>query len=665
MLRPFISVLQKRREVGYALSGMLLGVMAPVGWAVLRLLLFADSQKNLLAQVHADLLLTPVLYVYMGFGTTFVLGVCGFLIGRTTQMIDDRARSLDRLHREVETQKIDFERRFTELNSSIKNFHLINTDLQRSVRRDEILHLVASGLHEVIGYDRVNILLKDDESQSLLFAVCHPQGSAGAVLPTLPCDRRAGALYRVMQDRQGLLVADIAQLPAEMRLQPPFDQLPQLRSRSFILCPILVRGRAIGLLGVDNKPSRRMLQETDVDTVKLFADQISSAITRINLLNAVETLTAELEQTFAQFLRYRDEHETLIRSLRTTVQSTSTATADISHGASVIQDSVDTTASAVAEISGSIEQVAANMRTLNGFVEQSIAAMAEIRATVNAVEERSVNSHEMAEKVRSQAEHGVRTVGDLLERLQGIASSVEQSEQIVQQLSAKGMEIGSITTVVTDLTRKTSLLALNAAIIAAQAGEHGRSFAVVADEVRNLALEAAASTEKIEAITGEISSFTRRNVEHIAQTRTLVGEGLTKGDETSGILGRILDSSSQAMHMAHEISVSTREINRAVSGVSRSIEELGGMSSQVTQATREELNGARNIVSAVEAVRAMVDEMVQATGQQTSNAGEIDDFVDQVSIMARRIFSEAEQRREGSLAVIDDLRRLKQGDKDE
>ncbi|MDT8441462.1 MAG: methyl-accepting chemotaxis protein [Desulfuromonadales bacterium] len=653
--------MQKRRAVGYALSGMLLGVMAPVGWALLRLLLFGDDQRGLLTQIHADLLLTPALYLYMGFGTTIVLGVCGFLIGRTTQMIDDRAHKLDRLHREVETQKIDFERRFTDLNSSIKNFHLINTDLQRSVRRDEIFNLVATGLHDVIGYDRVNILLDDEGANCLHFAVCYPREGATQSLPSLPRDQRAGALYRVMRDGQGLLISDIGQLPADMRLQPPFDRLPQLRSRSFVLCPILVRGRAVGLVSVDNKTSRRPLAETDVDTVKLFADQVASALTRVNLLDAVERLTVELEQTFAQVLGYRQEHETLIGSLRTTVRSTSAATGDISRGAAVIQDAVDTTASAVTEISGSIEQVAGNMRTLNGFVEQSMAATSEIRATVAAVEERSVNSHGMAEKVRNRAEHGVKTVGDLLGRLRGIATSVEQSEQIIRQLSARGEEIGSITTVVAGLTQKTSLLALNASIIAAQAGEHGRSFAVVANEVRNLAQEAAASTEKIEAIIDEIARFIHRNVEHIAHTNTLVNEGLSEGDEMSGVLDGILDSSSQAMHMAHEISVSTREITRAVAGVSRAVEDLGGMSAQVTQATREELNGAKNIVSAVESVRTMAEEMVRATAQQSSNAGEIDRFVDQVSSMAHRIFTEVEERRTESDAVLDDLQQLKQG----
>jgi methyl-accepting chemotaxis protein len=244
--------------------------------------------------------------------------------------------------------------------------------------------------------------------------------------------------------------------------------------------------------------------------------------------------------------------------------------------------------------------------------------------------------------------------------MEGIVGAVSKAEEVISSLSEKGEEVGTITSVITELTQKTSLLALNAAIIAAQAGEHGRSFAVVADEVRSLAQEASTSTEQINRIIEEIQSFTQETVDHIALTRKLADQGKVQGEGMASALKQILESAVEAMEMAHDISKATQEISRAVDTVSHSIEELGEMSSQVSQASREEANGTKSIVSAIEEVKAMADDMVAATARQTDNTQNIEVAVNQVSGMARRIFDEMEERRQVSLSVVEDLRRLKE-----
>jgi methyl-accepting chemotaxis protein len=643
---------------------MLLGVMAPLGWIVLRLFLFWDDSTALLDQVFNDILGTEqnqYMYLYMCGGTMMVLGSFGFFIGRASQQIHDRAIKLDILNKEVAEQKASFERRFTELDHSVKNFHVINTDLQKSVNRQEILRLSADGLHEVIGFDRVNVLMVDEAENQLYFAVCRGGSLDEAeVKARLPLDERAGCLYKSIKDRQVMLIDDITKMPEEYHLQPPCDAIAQIRSRNFVLCPIIVRNQAVGLLAVDNKLKRQKLSDTDVDTIKLFADQISSSMMRINLLDAVESLTQQLEHTFKEFLKYRGEHAELITSLRAAASSTTAATSDISGGAGVIQESVNSTRSSVGQISVSIDQVSNSLKSLNEFMESSIASMTEIQYTVSAVEESSVRSHAMSETVMERAEHGVDTVKQVLDGMRGIVLAVEQAEGVIGNLSAKGEEVGTITSVVTELTRKTSLLALNAAIIAAQAGEHGRSFAVVADEVRSLAQEAASSTDQINQVIDEIQKYTRETVEHIKCTHQLVTDGMVQGEEMSDVLSQILGSSQQAMEMSHDIRKSNQEISQSIVGVNNSVEELGEMSSQVSRASREEAAGAKSIVSAVEEVRAMTDDMVTATARQAENTRQIEVSVERVSDMAERIFDEMEDRRKGSLQVIEDLRRLKE-----
>lgn len=653
----------RRRELAYASGGMLLGVMAPIGWTILRLLLFWQGDVSLVDQILDDIVRTPqqiALYTYMGIGTAMVLGSFGYFIGQATQQIHDRAQEVSLVNREIAEQKAASERRFRDLDHSIKNFHAINADLQRSVNRQEVLRRAADGLHEVIGFDRVNVLMLDPECKQLEFvAYRDKQAGAGKPTATLAMDERAGCLYKVMRDRKVLLVEDIAQMPAEYRLQPPFDAITQLRTRSFIICPIVVRDQAVGVICVDKKHQKATLVDTDIDTVKLFADQVASSLARIHLLDAVEALTRQLEHTFAEFLRYREQHGALIKSLRDTITLNGEATSDISSGAGVVQEAVAATRSSLGQISVSIEQVSHNLKTLNDFVESAIAAMTEIHYTVNAVQESGVRSHTMSEAVKGRAEAGVAAVSDVIDGMRGIVRSVGQAESAIDRLSRKSEEVGTITSVITGLTQKTSLLALNASIIAAQAGEHGRSFAVVADEVRALAQEAASSTDQINRIIEEIQSFTQETVSHIGQTRQLVDDGMGRGEEMAKSLQQIFDSSVQAMEMAHDIRRATQEISSSVDAISRSTEELGEMSSKVSLASREEAQGARSIVKSVEDVQAMTLDMVAATRRQVENSNQIMSSVEQVSTMAARIFDEVEARRQASLAVVEDLKQMK------
>ncbi len=647
----------------YAFGGFLLGVSAPIGWVLLRLALFWDGRLSLWQQVVGDVSQSNehiALYCYMGGGTAVVLGLCGFFIGKATQQIHERASSLDEANRAIALQKSEFEGKFRDLNKSIKNFHSINTHIQKSIDQREVLRLAADGLHEVLGYDRVNVLMVNAGRKILEFHASRGSGSEGDSDVSLPLDPRAGAIYKCISEKRIILVEDMNTVSKDFRLQAPCDKIPQLRSRSFILCPIIVRDEAIGLFGVDNRKRLKKLDDTDLDTVKLFADQVSSTLTKINLLDAVESLTNELEHTFAELLKYREEHARLDRSLKQATGSTGEAIMDIAGAADVVREAVDATRSSAGEISVSIEQVSQNLNQITDFMDNSISAMTEISATIRQVEEGAVRSHSMSQTVKQHAEKAVDSVKNALAGLKGISGAVEAAVSTISQLSQKSEEIDSITGVITDITQKTNLLALNAAIIAAQAGEHGRSFAVVADEIRNLSQEAAKSTGAITQIVNEIKDHTGRTVDQIGKTRVLVKDGIALGEGVGLALQQILERAAPAMEMAHGIRKATQEVSVSVGSVTTSIEKLGEMSAQVSTASGEQAQGTRSIVQSIEEVKNMADDMAIATEKQKRNILEIDGAVGSVSDIVLRIFDEMEERRKRSREVIDKLERLKE-----
>lgn len=645
----------------FTLCGVFLGVFAPIGWTMLRLTLFWVPGEPLWSQIVGDIVASSksiALYLYMGGGTAVVLGAFGYFIGRASQQMHDRAASLDRLNADIARQKGEFERRFRDLNKSIKDFHSINTHIQKSVDRDEVLRLAADGLHNVLGYDRVNILMVNRPRKVMEF-VASLGGKPLEAEVTLPLDDRAGALYKVVQENRLLLVDDIRKLGPEYHLKPPCNHLDQLRSRCFILCPIVVKDEVVGLFGIDNKDKRKQLDDTDVDTVKLFADQVASALTKINLLQAVESLIRELDHTFTELLKYREEHGRLDRSLNLATGSTSEAIREIAEAADVVRDAVNATRSAAGEIAVSVDQVSQNLKHLSDFMDNSISAVTEISATIKLVQENGARSHEMSEGVKVKAENGAQAVGNAQEGLQAIATAVDRTVATIDLLSQKSEEIDSITAVIAEITQKTNLLALNAAIIAAQAGEHGRSFGVVAEEVRSLSQQTAKSTGAIGKIIGEIQRATRESVDQVNQTRELVAQGIVLGQGVEGSLQQILESSAQAMEMAHHIRTATHEVARSVESVHRSIEELGEMSSQVSVASKEQVQGTRSIAQSIEEVKNMADDMVHATERQQRNTRDIENAVSSVSAMAAKIFSEMEARQASSKVVIENLERLK------
>ncbi|MEI6306270.1 MAG: methyl-accepting chemotaxis protein, partial [Deltaproteobacteria bacterium] len=498
----------KKKSMAFSIYGLLLGFAAPIGWTFIRVIFFFDSKQTFFGQIFSEPFSSIkqfTLYSYMGIGTAIVLSTLGYLIGRNSDDLNERAAELNILHMEVATQKEIFEDRYMVLNNNIKNFHLISSKMQMSLNLEEILLLCAEGLHEVLGYERVNILMAQ-EGKELRFVTAAGSDDFDIKSVVLPLDERLGVIYKSFIEKKVYLVDNIASYSQDYHLQPPFDNVSPLRSRSFVLCPITVKGEVIGLFAIDNKMSRRALNDSDVDTILLFADQVASAITRINLLTSIDTLTTEMESSFAFLLGSREIYSRNVINLKESVNSVAGGTSTIASAAEVVMTSVDDTSTAVNEISVAIEQVTRNLDHLTGIVHQSAAAMEEINSTLSNVEQSAAISHEVSSQVKLQSDESIAVVTQTIDSLAEIQSSVEISYQAIRRLDENSNRIENIVSVINDITKRTNLLALNASIIAAQAGEYGKSFGVVADEIRNLSLQTGHSTSEITSIVEEIMS---------------------------------------------------------------------------------------------------------------------------------------------------------------
>lgn len=651
----------KRNSTIFSVSGFLLGVFAPIGWIGIRLLFYYDSKLSFFDQIVQDIVKNSehfAMYNYMGGGTAMVISVLGYLIGKNGDELRERATELDILHREVAEQKEIFENRYKVLDRNIKNFHQISSKIQKSLNLEEVLLLSGEGLHNILGYERVNILMAEDNKQLRFFAAIGTEGFDTSKV-VMPIDSSIGIIGKCFFERKVYLVDDMSHYSAEYHLHPPHNNLSPLRSKSFILCPIVVKNNTIGIFGIDNKNSHRALNDSDVDTIMLFADQVASAITRINLLSSIDTLTSEMESSFKFLLSNREQYHKNVGHLRDGVDSVADGTSVIASASEGVMASIDETSSAVNQISVAIEQVTRNLDHLAGVVHQSASAMEEIHSTIGNVEQNAAISHEVSHQVKERAEESRAVVDETIGALDEIKHSVGLSFDAIQRLAENSTRIENIVNVINDITKRTNLLALNASIIAAQAGEYGKSFGVVADEIRNLSLQTGHSTGEITSIIEEIMSESKTAANNIKTTKDLVHRGVELGRSTGESLKAIFDSSNCSLEMTKQIKQATQEQVASVQLVARSMEEISSMTSQIFTGSSDQSKATKSIARSIETIKDMIHEMVRSTACQVEDGRLIRRNVESVSVMVTEMFDNMEMRRAQSAEVVKELNQMK------
>ncbi|OGU00380.1 MAG: chemotaxis protein [Geobacteraceae bacterium GWC2_48_7] len=207
-------------------------------------------------------------------------------------------------------------------------------------------------------------------------------------------------------------------------------------------------------------------------------------------------------------------------------------------------------------------------------VEQVATAMEEMSMTVNEVARNTTNASDSASLVFDNAHEGQKIVSQAVREMQKVAEIVRNSAVIVGSLGTKSEKISEIVNVINEIADQTNLLALNAAIEAARAGEQGRGFAVVADEVRRLAERTVLSTKQIGSMVAEIQNETKQAVESIelGKTEAEVSEKLSHKAEDS--LGAIVQSIEDIRNVISQIATASEEQAATATVIAGNLEEI-------------------------------------------------------------------------------------------
>ncbi|MFJ3680281.1 methyl-accepting chemotaxis protein [Pseudomonas sp. NPDC090208] len=259
-----------------------------------------------------------------------------------------------------------------------------------------------------------------------------------------------------------------------------------------------------------------------------------------------------------------------------------------------IGDGVSHIANAARQLSAVTEQTRSGVNTQKEETEQVATAMNQMAATVMEVARNAEEASEAACQADQQAREGDQVVNDAIAQIERLAAEVSNSTQAMEQLKQESDRIGSVLDVIKSVSQQTNLLALNAAIEAARAGEAGRGFAVVADEVRSLAQRTQESTEEIEVLIAALQNGTQQVVSTLDASRELTDSSVELSRRAGGALDSITRTVSTIQNMNQQIatageeqSVVAEQINRSVLNVSDIAQQTAASSEQTAAASVE------------------------------------------------------------------------------
>jgi len=245
-----------------------------------------------------------------------------------------------------------------------------------------------------------------------------------------------------------------------------------------------------------------------------------------------------------------------------------------------VSSSTTQLATAAEETATITEQTNTAIQNQLSETTQIATAMNEMSATVQEIANSTEKAANAAREAKEETGKGHEVVQQTMDGIAKLASEIESATQVINQLEQDSADISGILDVIQGIAEQTNLLALNAAIEAARAGEQGRGFAVVADEVRTLASRTQSSTHEIETMIGKLQSGAQKAVGVMSTSTQMAQEGVENAAATSNSLDAITDAVSHISDMSTQIAGASEEQGAVAEEINRNIVRINDMAEQ-------------------------------------------------------------------------------------
>ncbi len=369
-------------------------------------------------------------------------------------------------------------------------------------------------------------------------------------------------------------------------------------------------------------------------------------------------IIAQMNQTIASIAESVDTLASSAEESSASIVQMSATNDQVANSSENLSTGVENTTASIQEMSASVRQVAENVKSATGKTAEVAGSMRETREAVKQVDRLAEKTATMSEEVARDSEKGAAAVQSTIRGIEKIKDNSRQAAEVIERLSKRAREIGRILTVIEDVTEETNLLALNAAIIAAQAGEHGKGFAVVADEIKDLAERTQASTAEIADQVLAVQKEARDAVAAVERGEGSIEEGVALSGEAGAALRKIQESAKNSLDMARRISDSTREQSRQVDQVLSFFETMAGMIEQIHAATQDQTRGTEQIMLASEKMKDIAVQVKKATREQAMGSKQITKAIEHITSIATYINNTQGEQRKAAQHVLSSITKI-------
>jgi methyl-accepting chemotaxis protein len=418
--------------------------------------------------------------------------------------------------------------------------------------------------------------------------------------------------------------------------------------------------RSFEAMGSSLRATVRRVSEA-ADRVEATAGEmagVSEAVSSVTAdqVRGIQQTTTSMEEINRQVRGIADSSQRLnvsVEESSSSILELGAAGEELNETALVLSGKVNEVSSSIEQMVRSVKQVLENTESLSEAAVETSSSMGEMATSMREVDASAEETARLSNQVVASAETGQAKMVQTIEGMEAIREATETAERVIRNLGHRTREIGAIVDVIDDVADETNLLALNAAIIAAQAGEQGKAFSVVADEIKELADRVLASTKEIGGLIRAVQEEGSNAIGAIEKGAASVASGVDLSAEAGESLEEITRASRQSGTRIAGIVSAVREQARAASHVVELMERVREGVEQIRAAAAEQDRGNEVVHSSSVALREVAQQVRGTTEEQARGSGRIRESVEGVREAVEQINSALQEQSNACRSAVE------------
>src|SRR5499427_4541418 len=350
----------------------------------------------------------------------------------------------------------------------------------------------------------------------------------------------------------------------------------------------------------------------------------------------------------------------LSQSTSISISEMATSIDNVSQNVDELAQYVEDTASAIEEMAVSVRKVAESTEALAESAEKTARAMEAIDTSTQRIGESVNETTDLAEDVAQSAGAGSRLVGETAESMSKIKEAIDAATETITRLGHRSDEIGDITHVINEIADRTNLLALNAAILAAQAGAQGRGFRIVADEIKELSERTSASTREIDDLIKSVRADVTETIDRVAVGGARAADGVDLASRAASLLAEIREktiASSEAIRaIADASAIQASESHTVLEAADLVRQQARG----IERATGEQALTSRHIGERASHMSELTGQVRTATGEQARVSKYIAEAMEELTMAIEQIRGASDEQASGTDKVLAAIEAIKE-----